>query len=134
MSAAKTINDLPHFHVSTVKVAEKNTEYFELTGIFDRTEHVAEGRCSLLLPRADELIALPGYLEFQNQQERTGHIYTPSEKPPDVRWSGSDICASKMGSATRLDGSPAYMAMGEVFVSIIRCVGRTSKGNRGVDG
>ena len=84
MSAAKTIEYLPHFRVSEVKANEKNTEFFELTGIFDRTEHVAEGRCSLLPLLADELIALPGYLEFQNQQERTARIHISSEKPPDV--------------------------------------------------
>jgi len=85
MSApTKTIADLPHFRVSAVEASEKNREYFELTGIFDRTEHVAEGRCSLLLPTADVMTALPGYLEFQNQQQGTARIYTPCEKKPEV--------------------------------------------------
>lgn len=83
-AAAKTIEQLPHFRVSEVKVNEENPEYFDLTGIFDQTEHVAEGRCSLLLPLVDVLTALPGYLEFQNQEERIARIYTPSEKKPDV--------------------------------------------------
>ena len=84
MSSTRTIEDLPHFRVSVVKVNEKNTEYFELTGIFDRTEHLTEGRCSLLWPIADGLNALPGYLEFQNQEERTARIYTPTKNQPEV--------------------------------------------------
>jgi hypothetical protein len=83
-TSAKTIKDLPHFRVSAIKVNEKSAEYFELTGILDRTEQVAEGRCSLLLPVADALNALSGYLEFINQAESIARVYTPSKEQPDV--------------------------------------------------
>jgi len=83
-TAAKTIEDLPHFRVSAVKPSEKSGEYFELTGVFDRAEGVVEGRCSLLLPAADVLTALPGYLGFQDQQQKTARIFVPSRKQPDV--------------------------------------------------
>lgn len=84
MTVLKTINDLPQFHVSAVKDHEKDSGYFELTGAFDRTAYVAEGRCSLLLPATDVLAALPGHLEFQNQQAGTACIYASSEEQPDV--------------------------------------------------
>lgn len=84
MRATKNIEHLPHFFVSSVKAAETSTEYFELAGVFDRTENVEMGRCSLLLPAVDVLTALSGYLEFQNQEERTARVYTPSKRQPDV--------------------------------------------------
>jgi hypothetical protein len=84
MTVAKKIEHLPHFFVSAVKVAEKSAECFELAGVFDQTENVAEGRCSLLLPDVDVLTALAGYLEFQNQEERAARIYTPGKRQPDV--------------------------------------------------
>jgi len=84
MTVAKKIEHLPHFFVSAVKVAEKSAECFELAGVFDQTENVAEGRCSLLLPDVDVLTALAGYLEFQNQEERAARIYTPRKRQPDV--------------------------------------------------
>lgn len=83
-TAPKTIEDLPLFRVSSVRPTEKNPEYFEFTGVLNQTVLVAEGRCSLLLPVTDVMTSLPGYLEFQNQQEGTARIYAPSKTPPDV--------------------------------------------------
>jgi len=83
-ASVKTIEHLPHFLVSEVNVNEKNTEYFELIGVFDRTDQVTDGRCSLLMPIANGLTALPGYLEFQDQKERTARIYVLSDNQPEV--------------------------------------------------
>jgi hypothetical protein len=85
--AAKTIDDLPHFKVSAIRQGENRDggrADSELTGVFDRTEGVNEGRCWLLLPRKDVLIGLSGELGLL--EAGTGAaVYQTSEEPmPEV--------------------------------------------------
>jgi hypothetical protein len=83
-AAARTLEDLPLFHVSAVKQSGSGKDYFELVGVLNRTTDVAEGRCSLLLASREVLTALPGYLEFRDPTERSACIHTPSKSRPEV--------------------------------------------------
>ena len=82
--AAKTIDDLPHFRVSAIKQSGTRETDFELSGVLDRTVGVNEGRCSLLLPGKDVLVALSGDLKFQDSTGRTALFQTSDESMPEV--------------------------------------------------
>jgi hypothetical protein len=80
----RTIDDLPHFHVSAIKQSETRKADFELSSGFDRTADVSEGRCSLLLPGKDVLIALNGDFRFLDSTAGTGLFQTSEESMPEV--------------------------------------------------
>jgi hypothetical protein len=83
-SSAKSIDDLPHFHVSASKQSETREAGYELSGAFDRTAGVNEGQCSLLVPEKDVLIALSGDLKFQNAAAGSALFETSDERMPEV--------------------------------------------------
>lgn len=86
-SIAKTINDLPHFKVSARRQGETSDSGrpdFELAGVFDRTDGVNEGRCWLLLPGKDVLIALTGELRFLEAGAGAAVYQTSEESMPDL--------------------------------------------------
>jgi hypothetical protein len=83
-SAAKTIDDLPHFRVSATNQSETYETDYELSGVFDRTAGVNEGQCSLLVSGKDVLIALSGDLKFQDAAAGTALFKTSDERMPEV--------------------------------------------------
>jgi len=82
-SAQKTPDDLPRFRISQVRPCESNKDYFECAGEFDRAEDVVEGLCSLLIPSADVLTALHGYLQF-GSVEKAARFYTLNDVPAEA--------------------------------------------------
>ena len=84
--ASKTVEDLPHFAVSSVERGDKRhpaAEYdeFKLHGTFDQLSGVREGRCWLLLPRRDCLI---GDLESLDSHARTAVFVTFEKSLPGL--------------------------------------------------
>ena len=82
--AAKTIYDLPHFRVTTVKKIETHETGFELSGVFDEMTGVNEGYCSFLLSGRAVLTALNGDLKFQDPAMCHALFKTSDESMPDV--------------------------------------------------
>jgi hypothetical protein len=84
MAAAKTMDDLPHFRVSSMKPVESSEFAFELLGAFDRTSDVREGHCTLLVPGQNVLTASGGNLTIQDPAAGTALFQTSDESMPDV--------------------------------------------------
>jgi hypothetical protein len=80
----RRLEDLPHFLVAAVQEGETYasgyTDY-ELSGTFDQTEGVREGRCWLLLPHKNSLI---GDLKSFDPGPRTAVYCTAEEDKPPV--------------------------------------------------
>lgn len=84
--AVKTIEDLPHFAVSSIERGERRqpvADYveFKIHGKFDHLNGVREDRCWLLLPQRDCLV---GDLESLDWHARTAVFATFEKSPPEL--------------------------------------------------
>jgi hypothetical protein len=85
MIAPKSLQDLPHFVVSSIERGERHpgTEQieFKVHGIFDQASGVREGRCWLLLPDKDWLV---GDLTSLDLKAGTAIFLIYEEPAPDL--------------------------------------------------